>query len=49
MASRMTSNEFSKWTAGAGIRAMIGGGIIRVDFAASDEASQTWVMARQAF
>jgi len=42
-------HEDMKWTAGAGIRAMIGGGIIRIDFAASDEASQFWVMARQAF
>ena len=42
-------HEDMKWTAGAGIRAMIGGGIIRFDFAASDEASQIWVMARQAF
>jgi len=28
---------------------MIGGGIIRVDFAASEESTQWWVMARQAF
>ncbi|MCK5326348.1 MAG: hypothetical protein KAJ57_10070, partial [Woeseiaceae bacterium] len=38
-----------KWTAGAGIRVMLGGGIIRVDYAVSDEASAWWVMARQAF
>ncbi len=38
-----------KWTAGAGIRAMIAGGIIRLDYAVSDEAAQFWVMARQAF
>jgi hypothetical protein len=38
-----------KWTAGAGIRAMLGGGIIRLDYAVSDEAAQFWVMARQAF
>ena len=38
-----------KWSAGIGIRAMIGAGIIRVDFATSDESSQFWVMAQQAF
>jgi len=38
-----------KWTAGAGIRVMLGSGIIRVDYAVSDEASAWWVMARQAF
>ena len=42
-------HEDMKWTAGAGFRAMIGGAIIRIDFATSDEASQFWVMARQAF
>jgi hypothetical protein len=38
-----------KWSAGAGIRAMIGAGIIRLDFATSDESAQFWVMANQAF
>ena len=38
-----------KWSAGAGIRTMIGGGIIRLDYAVSDEASVWWVMAKQAF
>lgn len=42
-------HEDMKWTAGAGIRAMLGGGIIRLDYAVSDEAAQFWVMARQAF
>jgi hypothetical protein len=42
-------HEDMKWTAGVGFRAMIGGGIIRLDWAVSDEASQFWVMARQAF
>jgi len=42
-------HEEMKWTVGGGVRVMIGGGIIRLDFAASDEASQFWVMARQAF
>ena len=42
-------HEDMKWTAGVGFRAMIGGGVIRIDFATSDEASQFWVMARQAF
>jgi outer membrane protein assembly factor BamA len=50
-----TSWDFSelhkdmKWTAGVGFRAMIAGGIIRLDWAVSDEASVFWVMARQAF
>jgi hypothetical protein len=38
-----------KWSAGAGFRAMIGGGIIRLDYAVSDETSVWWVMAKQAF
>jgi hypothetical protein len=38
-----------KWSAGIGIRAMIGGGIIRVDFATSEESAQFWVMANQSF
>ena len=38
-----------KWSAGVGIRAMIGAGIIRLDFATSDESAQFWVMANQAF
>ena len=38
-----------KWSAGGGIRAMIGGGIIRLDYAVSDETSVWWVMAKQAF
>ena len=38
-----------KWSAGVGVRAMVGGGIIRLDFAASDESAQFWVMANQAF
>jgi hypothetical protein len=42
-------HEDMKWTAGVGFRAMIGGGIIRLDWAVSDEASVFWVMARQAF
>lgn len=42
-------HEDLKWSAGAGIRAMIGGGVIRVDFAKSDESFQFWVMANQAF
>ena len=42
-------HEDLKWSAGAGLRFMIGGGILRVDFAASEESTQWWVMARQAF
>jgi hypothetical protein len=38
-----------KWSAGIGIRAMIGAGIIRVDFATSEESAQLWVMANQSF
>jgi outer membrane protein assembly factor BamA len=38
-----------KWTLGTGIRAMIGAGVIRFDYAVSDEASVFWVMASQAF
>jgi hypothetical protein len=38
-----------KWSAGAGIRAMIGAGIIRLDIATSEESTQFWVMANQAF
>ena len=42
-------HEDLKWTAGAGVRVMIGGGIIRLDMAVSEENTQWWVMARQAF
>jgi len=42
-------HEDLKWSAGAGLRFMIGGGILRLDFAASEESTQWWVMARQAF
>jgi len=42
-------HEDLKWTAGAGVRVMIGGGIIRLDMAASEENTQWWVMAKQAF
>ena len=42
-------HEDLKWSAGAGLRFMIGGGILRLDFATSEESTQWWVMARQAF
>ena len=42
-------HEDLKWSAGAGLRFMIGGGILRLDFATSEENTQWWVMARQAF
>jgi hypothetical protein len=42
-------HEDLKWTTGLGFRAMIGGGIIRLDWAVSDETSVFWVMAKQAF
>ncbi len=42
-------HEDLKWSAGAGIRVMLGGGIIRIDFAQSEEDSQWWVMAHHAF
>ncbi len=42
-------HEDLKWSAGAGLRFMIGGGILRLDFAASEESTQWWVMASQAF
>jgi len=42
-------HEDMKWTAGAGARVMIGGGILRLDYAFSDETSAFWVMAKQAF
>jgi len=38
-----------KWSVGAGVRTMIGGGILRLDYAVSDETSVWWVMAKQAF
>ena len=44
-----TLHEDMKWTAGVGFRAMIGGGIIRLDWAVSDETSVFWVMARHPF
>ena len=42
-------HEDLKWSAGAGLRFMIGGGILRLDFATSEASTQWWVMARQAF
>jgi len=42
-------HEDLKWSAGAGLRFMIGGGIIRLDFATSEESTQWWVMASQAY
>lgn len=42
-------HEDMKWSAGAGLRIMLGGAVVRIDFAASDESSQWWVMARHAF
>ena len=42
-------HEDLKWSAGAGLRFMIGSGILRLDFATSEENTQWWVMARQAF
>ena len=42
-------HEDLKWSAGAGLRIMLGGAVVRIDLAASDESSQLWVMARHAF
>jgi outer membrane protein assembly factor BamA len=42
-------HEDMKWTAGFGFRGMIGSGVIRFDFAWSDEVSQVWVFAGQSF
>ena len=42
-------HEDLKWTAGTDIRVMIGGGIIRLDMATSEENTQWWVTVRQAF
>ena len=44
-----TLHEDMKWTAGVGFRVMIGGGIVRLDWAVSDETSVIWVMAKHAF
>ena len=42
---------FSDWKfdAGAGLRFLMSGGVIRLDFAVSDESSQVWVMFGQPF
>jgi outer membrane translocation and assembly module TamA len=42
---------FSDWKfdAGAGLRFLMSGGVIRLDFAVSDEGSQVWAMFGQPF
>ena len=42
-------HEDMKWSAGAGIRAMIGGGIIRLEYAKSEDAAALWVMGNHPF
>ncbi len=44
-----TLHEDMKWSAGIGARAMIGGGIMRFDFAKSNETTQFWVFFGQTF
>jgi len=42
-------HEDMKWTVGTGFRAMLGGGVIRLDWALSDETSAFWVMSKHPF
>ncbi len=42
-------HEDLKWSAGVGVHIMIGGSVIRFDFAVSEESTQFWIMARQTF
>ena len=42
-------HEDMKWSAGAGIRAMIGGAIVRLEFATSEDSAGVWVMGSHPF
>jgi hypothetical protein len=44
-----TLHEDMKWSAGAGIRALVSGGVVRLDIAFSEEDAFAWFMVGQAF